>query len=190
MRSDDSSFRPHNTRVKPTALCAAAYAHDVRRLSDHGCQIQAQEIRHLDRVLARWEPEAERVSRGNDSSPVHGRDLLGAGPQFQRRGARCGCRIHRLCGDSSFTNLPLLRFKSDERILEIGPSGIATTIGRRSGNIAWKDVARIESNANRVYIIGKTGNSFVVPCEAFADDVEQVRFTELATQWLNSAQAA
>jgi len=85
---------------------------------------------------------------------------------------------------------PLLRFKSDERILEIGPSGIATTIGRRSGNIAWKDVARIESNANRVYIIGKTGNSFVVPCEAFADDVEQVRFTELATQWLNSAQAA
>src|SRR6476469_116809 len=38
---------------------------------------------------------------------------------------------------------PLLRFKSDERILEIGPSGIATTIGRRSGNIAWKDVARI-----------------------------------------------
>jgi len=190
MRSDDSSFRPHNTRVKPTALCAAAYAHDVRRLSDHGCQIQAQEIRHLDRVLARWEPEAERV-RVVMTALLFMAAISWARDPSSSVAARVAGAVFTACVAILLSPIyPLLRFKSDERILEIGPSGIATTIGRRSGNIAWKDVARIESNANRVYIIEKTGNSFVVPCEAFADDVEQVRFTELATQWLNSAQAA
>ena len=79
---------------------------------------------------------------------------------------------------------PLLRFKSDERTLEIAPSGIATTIGRRSGQIAWRQVARIDSDGQRLYIIGKSGNSFVVPVDAFASDAERSQFVQSATRWL------
>jgi YcxB-like protein len=85
---------------------------------------------------------------------------------------------------------PLLRFKSDERMLEIGPSGISTTIGKQAGEIAWSKVARIASEGQRLYIVGKTGNSFIVPFEAFSNDAERNQFIQLATQWLNEAQTA
>src|SRR5215831_181814 len=62
---------------------------------------------------------------------------------------------------------PLLRFKSDERTLEITPTGISTTIGRKSGEIAWGQVADIDSHKQRIYIIGKNGNGFIVPDAAF-----------------------
>ena len=85
---------------------------------------------------------------------------------------------------------PLLRFKSDERVLQIGPHGISTTIGKKTGEVAWSAVARVASEGQRVYIVGKAGNSFVVPFEAFSNDAERNQFIQLATQWLNEARAA
>jgi YcxB-like protein len=85
---------------------------------------------------------------------------------------------------------PLLRFKSDQRTLEIGPAGISTTIGRRSGQIAWRQVARIDSDGQRLYIVAKNGNSFVVPVDAFPSDAERNQFIQFATGWLRDARAA
>jgi hypothetical protein len=85
---------------------------------------------------------------------------------------------------------PLLRFKSDERTLEIAPTGISTTIGRKSGQIAWGQVADIDSHAQRIFIIGKNGNSFIVPDAAFSNDAERTEFIELANRWLREAKAA
>jgi hypothetical protein len=85
---------------------------------------------------------------------------------------------------------PLLRFKADERILEIGPTGLSTTIGRRSGTVPWNQIARVESAANRIYIVGKTGDSFIVPWDAFSSPAEQAQFTQLAIAWSNKAGSA
>jgi hypothetical protein len=38
---------------------------------------------------------------------------------------------------------PLLRFKPDERTLEITSAGISTAIGKKSGKVAWGQVADI-----------------------------------------------
>jgi hypothetical protein len=85
---------------------------------------------------------------------------------------------------------PLLRFKADERMLEIGPTGVSTTIGKQSGEIAWSQVARLASDGGRFYIIGKNGNSFVVPFEAFSNAADRDQFIELATRWLHDNHAA
>jgi len=58
---------------------------------------------------------------------------------------------------------PLLRFKSDERTLEIAPSGIATTIGRRSGQIAWRQVARIDSDGQRITSLARAATASWCP---------------------------
>lgn len=80
---------------------------------------------------------------------------------------------------------PLLRFKPEERTLTIGPAGISTTIGSRAGDVAWPQVAQIAAHGERVYIQGKSGNSFVIPFSAFAGDGEREQFLRLATEWMN-----
>jgi hypothetical protein len=51
-------------------------------------------------------------------------------------------------------------------------------------------VARVASEDQRVYIVGKAGNSFIVPFEAFSNKAERNQFLQLATQWFNEARAA
>jgi hypothetical protein len=55
---------------------------------------------------------------------------------------------------------PLLRFKRDERTLTISTTGIATTIGTLSGDIPWVTVALVAPVGERIYVVGKSGNSF------------------------------
>lgn len=87
--------------------------------------------------------------------------------------------------------LPVLLFyKPEPRMLEIGPEGISTTIGRRSGNIAWQAVQWIKSDADAVYIVGKGLNSFRIPERAFASPADRERFVKLASDWLQASRAA
>jgi hypothetical protein len=83
--------------------------------------------------------------------------------------------------------LPLLRFKPEERTLRIDPAGLATSIGRLSGNIAWTDIARITSERQCLYIVGRSGNSFAIPDAAFATDSHRAEFARLATTWWDTA---
>jgi hypothetical protein len=82
---------------------------------------------------------------------------------------------------------PLLRFKRDERTLTISPTGLATVIGKQSGDIPWRKIARVALVGERIFVIGKSGNAFAVPREAFENDAQRNVFLQRATQWLNQA---
>lgn len=84
---------------------------------------------------------------------------------------------------------PLLRFKPDERTLTISPTGIATTIGKRSGDVPWSKIARIAPAGGRIYIIGRSGNSFAVPRDAFGSDAQRTEFLQRATEWWTEARS-
>ena len=82
---------------------------------------------------------------------------------------------------------PQLRFKPEERTLGIGPAGISTTIGKRSGTIAWAKVARITPTSDAVYVVGTSSNSFTVPDRAFSSPAQRQEFIALATQWMKES---
>ena len=88
-----------------------------------------------------------------------------------------------------FVLFPQIQFKPEERRLRITPSGLSTTIGKRSGDIPWMDVDRIVAKADCVYIIGTTGNAFSVPNGAFENDAQRLEFIALATDWWRDSRA-
>jgi hypothetical protein len=82
---------------------------------------------------------------------------------------------------------PLLRFKREERALTISTTGIATTIGKLSGDLPWGKIALLAPVGARIYIVGKNGNSFAIPRSAFGSDPERAEFLRRATEWWNEA---
>lgn len=62
---------------------------------------------------------------------------------------------------------PQLLFKLQQRVLRIGPEGLQTTIGTKSGAWSWREIARIEREADHVIITGRNLNAFIVPVSAF-----------------------
>ena len=85
---------------------------------------------------------------------------------------------------------PLLRFKPQVRTLTIDPFGISTAIGDLSKTLPWSAVRRLESKDDRFYVIGRTGNSFVIPAHAFASPREREEFEQRAKQWWLEGSAA
>jgi hypothetical protein len=75
---------------------------------------------------------------------------------------------------------PQVRFKPAERTLTIGPSGIDTSIGRRSAVISWKKVRLLELRRDTIVITGENKNAFIVPARAFGSTQERVAFYEAA----------
>lgn len=114
--------------------------------------------------------------------------IAGDGPRTWAQHGSAGAIA--LCVIAGVALYPLLRFKPEERMLEISPQGISTTIGRRSGNIAWREVQWVKSDANAVYIVGRTLNSFRIPEGAFATPSDRDRFVKLASDWLQASRAA
>ena len=85
--------------------------------------------------------------------------------------------------------LPVLLVKSDERVLTISPSGVATTIGKRSADVPWTKIGRIDSDERCTYIVGRSGNSFTIPHRAFPDGATRTEFVDRATRWWNEGKA-
>jgi hypothetical protein len=85
---------------------------------------------------------------------------------------------------------PQLWFKPDERFLKIHPWGISTTIGERSGEVAWSEVASISAGRHYLNIVGTSGNWFGIPNSAFADQSELDEFVDTATRWWQNARDA
>ncbi|MDQ3284003.1 MAG: YcxB family protein [Acidobacteriota bacterium] len=82
---------------------------------------------------------------------------------------------------------PLIRFKPQQRTLTITPEGISTTIGNRRGELPWRTIESVASESDRIYIVGRNQNSFVVPDHAFASPEERAEFFRLATQFAEGA---
>jgi len=82
---------------------------------------------------------------------------------------------------------PLIRYKSQERILTIAPEGITTTIGKLHGELSWRQIESISPEGDRIYIVGRNQNSFAVPDHAFASAEDRAEFLRLSVQWFHCA---
>jgi hypothetical protein len=85
--------------------------------------------------------------------------------------------------------LALARFrtKKDERVLNIAPEGIQTSIGRLSGSIDWKRIATVNDTPDYIFISGKSGNGFAVPARAFATGAERAEFLRQIAEYRRAA---
>lgn len=92
------------------------------------------------------------------------------------------------CGVLAFLPLyPLIRFQPEQRTLTIEPEGIQTTIGKRHGELPWRAIERVAPEGDRIYLVGRSQNSFIVPDHAFSSAEERAEFLRLATQWCEDA---
>ena len=63
--------------------------------------------------------------------------------------------------------MPQLFFKPQERVLDVGPEGLTTTIGAKTGELAWRDIARVEREGEYVVVTGRQLHAFLIPTSAF-----------------------
>ncbi len=85
---------------------------------------------------------------------------------------------------ASLAAWPLAAFKSQDRLLVVDRAGLRTTIGDRTGTLAWLDVDAIEPADGCVHIQRSNLNAFIVPRRAFASDDELDAFLRDARAWL------
>lgn len=79
--------------------------------------------------------------------------------------------------------MPMLvaaRTKTQERVLELTPEGITTTLGRLSGAVPWRAVAFVHDVGQFVVIAGHNMNAFLVPNRAFDDEQQRTDFMNQA----------
>lgn len=78
---------------------------------------------------------------------------------------------------------PQIKYKRSIRTLTIGPEGIDTTIGSKSGKRVWSEVARIEDNGQEIVVTMLNMNAFVIPMRAFSSDDYRTQFLRDMVQW-------
>jgi hypothetical protein len=82
---------------------------------------------------------------------------------------------------------PQIMFKSRMRRLTVDPDGIHTTIGSLRGDIPWARVASVSLVGDRIYVLGKNLNSFVIPDRAFSGVEHRAEFVKNAESWWKGA---
>ena len=82
-----------------------------------------------------------------------------------------------------FSAWPQLRFKQQERTLQVGPEGWSTQIGGQSGSRPWSGVASVYEANGSVVISSTTGNALIVPLQAFATPALMHQFVKDAQAW-------
>jgi hypothetical protein len=78
---------------------------------------------------------------------------------------------------------PQIRFKPNMRSLTIDATGLKTTIGKRSGSWAWREVSAVTDSNEAIVILGKNRNAYIIPRRAFQDDAARQEFLRDATHW-------
>jgi len=82
---------------------------------------------------------------------------------------------------------PQLAFKPQRRVLSITDAGIDTSIGTRSGKIAWNAVRNVNEAGGMILIENRNGNAFLIPSRAFASPDERDIFLTTAREaWQRS----
>ncbi len=135
------------------------------------------------------------------SSPFRVRILMFAGlifliyflPKLLRQGFHLSDLITALLlGCGVVVLLPLasrLLTKPQQRTLTISPEGIQTSIGAQAGTIPWANVVDIVEDDDYIFVIGRTGNSFLIPSRAFASSGQRSAFLEMLAQYRSIRQA-
>ena len=84
---------------------------------------------------------------------------------------------------ASLAAWPLAAFKGQERLLLVDAAGLRTTIGERTGALAWSEVAEISRTDDCVHIVRHNLNTFIVPLRAFASPAELDAFVHTTREW-------
>jgi hypothetical protein len=71
---------------------------------------------------------------------------------------------------------PMLRFKPQVREVMLNEEGITTSIGRRTGDIPWKDVAALDFDESSIVIRGANLNALIIPNRAFSSPEGRAKF--------------
>ncbi|WP_233841568.1 YcxB family protein [Dyella sp. 2HG41-7] len=82
---------------------------------------------------------------------------------------------------------PQIAFKSQERLLDVGPEGWSTRIGKKSGSRTWRMVGSIRSNDEVICIVSTTGNALLIPKRAFQSGLSREAFLTDIRRWHGSA---
>lgn len=81
---------------------------------------------------------------------------------------------------------PQVAFKSQERLLEVGPEGWFTRIAKKSGSRTWRMVGSIQDNDEIISIVSTSGNALLIPKRAFQDEVSREAFLADIRRWKDS----
>ena len=82
---------------------------------------------------------------------------------------------------------PEARFKLQERRLVLDQQGLATSIGSRSGETAWRDVASIETDMDTISINLANKSAYIIPSRAFSSSDERSRCLSMIRKWHSDA---
>ena len=80
-----------------------------------------------------------------------------------------------------------LTAKTQERVLELAPDGIRTTIGQRNATLPWSAISFVCDADSFVMIGRKNSNAFFVPNRAFVDDQARKEFVANGQEWQRRA---
>lgn len=86
--------------------------------------------------------------------------------------------------------LAILGTKKAERRLTAGPDGIATSVGKSSGQVPWTKVERIEETPDYIFVVGRSQNGFTIPARAFSTPAHRTTFVRAITHWHEAARGA
>lgn len=81
---------------------------------------------------------------------------------------------------------PQVAFKSQERLLEVGPEGWSTSIAKKSGSRTWRMVDSIRSNDEIIFIVSTSGNALLIPKRAFQNGISREAFLADIRHWHGS----
>jgi hypothetical protein len=78
---------------------------------------------------------------------------------------------------------PQVAFKSQERILEVGPEGWSSRIAEKHGSKTWEMVASIQCDDDTISIVSASGNALLVPRSAFQSKASWDAFLSDIRRW-------
>jgi len=84
---------------------------------------------------------------------------------------------------------PQIRFKPEERRLDLDERGLATSIGTCSHENPWSEVIRIDDGSGVIAINLANKCAYLVPSRAFSSPDERTRCLSLIREWHHAATA-
>ena len=85
---------------------------------------------------------------------------------------------------------PQIKFKPQQRTLEVTALGISTSIAGQAKSWPWSDVRSVSREGDSIVITSRTLNAMLVPARAFASPTEADNFFVACDQWCRASQAA
>jgi len=113
--------------------------------------------------------------------------LAGAGGAFwnwqAHKGEVFSPLIFAVCVVALMVLYPQLRFKPQLRTLIIDENGLQTTIGKKNGVRAWREIASIQETSDFILVTTRGMNAFVIPTSAFASEEAPIQTITQMRQW-------